>query len=379
MIEQQETQRPNVRICWSLQGQLKASGPVEEHEVGTAPLRVGRGSDANLRIKRPSISTRHADVVVRDDVLWLTDLGSTNGTYVNGKRIHAEIRLVDGDLIHFADAPFRVCCRHVDSSARETKATLHVEAFDMALSLVQFDRMISERALVAHYQPIVAMGDRTTVAMEVLARSKFPGLDTPSAMFRAAGQLGREIQLSQLMREIGVEQRGAIAGRPMLFLNTHPAELGTQHLTDSLRQLRRRHPNVPIVLEIHESAVANGSLLTELRNELTELNIGLAYDDFGVGESRLAEIGQVSPDFVKFDMALIRDIHLAPAAQRQLLRNLVKMVHDCGARTVAEGVEREEEHETLAELGFQLGQGFFYSRGRTAETGPADLKAQDPC
>ena len=181
-------------------------------------------------------------------------------------------------------------------------------------------------------------------------------------MFRAAAQLNQEGALSELLRELGIEQSRSIPGAPIVFLNTHPAEIGTSGLAESLERLRQQNPSVPMVLEIHESAVANSNMLVGLRERLTELDIGLAYDDFGVGESRLAQLAQVNPDYVKFDIALVRDVHLAPPPQRQLLRTLVKMVHDCGAKTIAEGIEREEEHEALSDIGFQLGQGFFYGR-----------------
>ncbi len=61
-------------------------------------------------------------------------------------------------------------------------------------------------------------------------------------------------------------------------------------------------------------------------------------------------------------MHLIREIHLAPASQKALLTNLVKMVRDLGIKAVAMGVESEFEHAACRDLGFELGQGFFYGR-----------------
>jgi EAL domain-containing protein (putative c-di-GMP-specific phosphodiesterase class I) len=118
----------------------------------------------------------------------------------------------------------------------------------------------------------------------------------------------------------------------------------------------------PIVLEIHEAAVANLALIRRLRSELNELNIQLAYDDFGAGQDRLAQLTEVRPDFLKFHMALVRGIHLAGAQRQQFMESLVRMVRELGIVPVAEGVEDQEEHDSCRQLGFQLGQGYFYGK-----------------
>ena len=108
---------------------------------------------------------------------------------------------------------------------------------------------------------------------------------------------------------------------PHLFLNTHPRELADRKLGQSLERLRENWPDQALTLEIHESAVTKGSRLAELRLLLRQLDIKLAYDDFGVGESRLNDLAETAPDYVKFDMSLVRDIdsrHAAAAAGRRL-------------------------------------------------------------
>ena len=55
--------------------------------IGKPRTILGRGSDADLRIDDPGISRRHAEIVLRGDGATIRDLGSTNGTYVDGTRI----------------------------------------------------------------------------------------------------------------------------------------------------------------------------------------------------------------------------------------------------------------------------------------------------
>jgi hypothetical protein len=61
-------------------------------------LVIGRGADAGLRLTDTGVSRLHAEVLIEDDALTLVDLGSTNGTSVNGRRI-TRAQLADGDRI----------------------------------------------------------------------------------------------------------------------------------------------------------------------------------------------------------------------------------------------------------------------------------------
>ncbi len=57
--------------------------------LADAPILIGRGNDAAIRLDDDYVSTRHARVVAGETGLYVEDLGSTNGTYVNGARITA--------------------------------------------------------------------------------------------------------------------------------------------------------------------------------------------------------------------------------------------------------------------------------------------------
>ncbi len=99
-----------------------------------------------------------------------------------------------------------------------------------------------------------------------------------------------------------------------------------------------------------------------MRSLLKRLDIKLAYDDFGVGQSRLNDLAEVAPDYVKFDMSLIRDIDGATPQRQQVVATLVQMVRNLGITSLAEGVETAGEDETCRQMGFDLGQGFLYGR-----------------
>ncbi len=116
-----------------------------------------------------------------------------------------------------------------------------------------------------------------------------------------------------------------------------------------------------LVMEVHEDCVADVTAMRRLRERLDTLGIGLAYDDFGVGQSRLAELAEVPPDFLKIDMKLIRGIDQAPARQ-DIVAALISICARFEVCVLAEGVETVPEAECCRRLGCKWAQGFLFGR-----------------
>ena len=348
---------------WFLSGPTQPGEPVLHTPIDVAPFTVGRKPGVALKLQFRTVSSHHAELWIEDGSLLLKDTGSTNGTYVNGERIEKglPIRVVEEDLIHFAEAPFRV--RRQSPNGMVTNGTLAQNVCDQALALVQFDRLMSERLVKPHFQCIVEVEDGSTIGFELLGRGSVFGLESVAAMFTAAKQLNLEVELSRMLRWEGIRVGRAIPGQPMLFVNTHPREMeDSAGMIDSLVKLRETNGQTPMVLEIHESSVTNPDQMQSIAAALKDLDMELAYDDFGSGQARLSELMEARPHYVKFDISLIRGIDQANPQRRQMLETLVKMVRDLEIRALAEGVETEAEADTCRELGFDLAQGFFYGR-----------------
>jgi anti-anti-sigma factor len=64
---------------------------------------IGRRADSEVMIDDPSVSRRHAQIFCRGEAFYLTDLGSSNGTLLNGRRVTEEASLSDGDVLQFGD------------------------------------------------------------------------------------------------------------------------------------------------------------------------------------------------------------------------------------------------------------------------------------
>jgi EAL domain-containing protein (putative c-di-GMP-specific phosphodiesterase class I) len=343
---------------WFLEGPFAGTETVRHIPIHTFPYLIGRRPDLSLSLPCNTVSSLHAEIIEVGRTLVIRDLGSTNGTYVNGVRLRETVSLLEDDLVQFAKLPFRVRVQ----PAENTSATFQANVCDGALALVVFDKLMTEHAVTPYLQPIVDLQSRKKLAYEVLARSSLFGLETPKDMFSVAKQLNQEVELSIMLRWEGVCAAQGMAQPSRLFLNTHPRELADRRLLQSLEHLRGNWPQQALTLEIHESAVTEVTDMAHLRSLLRRLDIKLAYDDFGVGQSRLNELADVAPEYVKFDMALIRGIDRAAPQRQQLLSALVRMVHNMGLTTLAEGVETAGEDATCRQMGFELGQGYLYGR-----------------
>jgi EAL domain-containing protein (putative c-di-GMP-specific phosphodiesterase class I) len=340
------------------------------HWIRQLPFRVGRDAGNDLHLEAQGLSRRHAefgpDISGR---LRLTDLGSTNGSFVNRAPIHGSCLLAEDDVIHLG---------HFECRLGRGAAPAALEAGDEPTMVVgaqralpqnfvpherQFFELLAGTGLSGAAQPIVDAAGGGLVAYELLGRGNHPDLPaSPIALFLLAARLDREVELSAAFRQHGVRAIAPRLGSTRLFVNTHPKETFTDAFVDAVTELRRGEGSPELVVEIHEAAVVEIEQMRRLAARLAEIGVEFAYDDFGAGQARINELAEVPPHYVKFDMALIREIHRASERKQRVVRDLVRVVRDLGSQPLAEGVEFEADARVCREMGFALLQGWFTGR-----------------
>lgn len=349
---------------WLLVGKISASGESSSKLIDPVPFRVGRRPEASLTLPRATVSGLHAELFTVDDRLFVRDLGSTNGTFINGERLFDVAELKEDDVLQFADLALRIMA----STAKSDSHTMPEDFCDHALARVQFDKLIREEIVTPYFQPIIDLQTGATKAFEVLARSRLIGLETPGRMFAAAADLQMEARLSDLMRRKGIEVSQQFYEIPPVYLNTHPAEFEDDSAWEWISQLREMAPNQKIVIEVHEAAVTDTIGIARFRATLRDHDIGLAFDDFGAGQARLAELAAVRPDCLKFDRSMITGLDQADASRQRFVRCLIDAIRDIGVTPLAEGVETLGEQQICTELGFQMAQGYHLGMPKPIDT-----------
>lgn len=337
------------------------------------PALIGRDTGLSVTLQSGSVSRQHAEILYQGSHLLIHDLGSTNGTFVNHEQVTDSRELCPGDVIRFADVEFRLYIEpsSIPRSTSNSEPTVteffspdeHVNRIPVGAQ--QLEVLLHERMIKPLYQPVISVRDERITGLELLGRGNHPELpELPAPLFFLADSLGCGIELSEIIRDVGVEAWANSAFRHIpLFMNTHPAELNDcSRLIDSLRILHDRYPDLPMVLEIHEQAVTDTDTLSDLHRGLQQMGIQIAYDDFGAGQARLLELLNTPPYAVKFDIALIRDIDKVSPDRQDMIGLLVSMVRKGRARALAEGVSRIGELAVCRSLGFDLIQGFLYAQ-----------------
>ncbi len=99
---------PEGRIFrWYLESFVQGSRQLRRIAVHPFPFRVGRNPGLSLTLSSDSVSKEHAELFLEDGQLCVFDLGSKNGTFVNGERIE-QSRLREGDILHIGQVEFRL-------------------------------------------------------------------------------------------------------------------------------------------------------------------------------------------------------------------------------------------------------------------------------
>ena len=309
----------------------------------------------------PHVSGFHAEFILAGEALFIRDLDSSNGTYVNGVRLEGECPVGDGDRIQFANMEFVLESITPKRAVPDFKGTIRLRDAKSKWVFSRFAELMGH-GIFPSFQPIVDLKTNSFAGFEALARSSVRGLERPDLLFDMAKQLNQEQELSIKCRERALMAYHFAKQTLPLFLNTHPAESFTEHVIPTLRNLRRKEPILPITIEIHEGAARNVDSIAEFFEALSELDIALAYDDFGAGQARMVALVAVPPAYVKLDMSLMRNIDTAPVGQRTMVKGLIETAKAVGTKTIAEGIETVSALETCRELGIDMVQGYIFGR-----------------
>lgn len=238
-------------------------------------------------------------------------------------------------------------------------------------------KAVDRNELELHYQPLMDLQTGVLMGFEALARWKHAerGYVSPAEFIPLAEETGLIIPIGRWAIEEACRQLAEWRTRfgpaaNHLFMGVNVS--GIQFTRDNLAKVvtdaiaRSGIPGDRLKLEITESAlVENPDLANQVLRELKDLNVSLALDDFGTGYSSLSYLQRFPIDVLKIDRSFITDM-LSVQDNYKIVNVILALARNLGKSTVAEGIESEEQAETLRALGCQQGQGFHFSKGLSA-------------
>lgn len=239
----------------------------------------------------------------------------------------------------------------------------------------EFRRLINEELISYHFQPIIDAKDGSVFAYEALMRVDLPTLHSPADVLRLAREENclHEVERITFFRASSayqaLENAGKVVPSALLFVNS----IASQYLTpDELSEYSARYTSIlpRIVIEITEEEVLDPKAL-RIKQTIPGSSGAFALDDYGSGYSNERSLLELSPNYIKIDLSIIRDID-TDANKRQIVSNTVSYAHQRGMKVVAEGLETADEVRTVLSLGVDLLQGFFLAMPQVEPDGASE-------
>lgn len=220
------------------------------------------------------------------------------------------------------------------------------------------EQAMEKRSFCVVYQPIWNLKANAIAGFESLCRFDSDPYRTPDRWFADAAGIGLGTDLELEVIAAALEMLPKLHPSLYLSINASPSTVESGRLLPLLARMDGKR----IVVEIAEHACVEdyGHLLACFK-PLRDMGVRLAVDDAGAGYSSLRHIVQLSPDIIKLDMSLTRDVD-TNAAHRSLANALIYFAAETNADIVAEGVETAREMETLKDIGVKGGQGYFLGK-----------------
>jgi EAL domain-containing protein (putative c-di-GMP-specific phosphodiesterase class I) len=227
--------------------------------------------------------------------------------------------------------------------------------------------ILSNRALVPHFQPVVRLSDGAVIGQEALMRAEACcRLLSGAEIVAAATAHDRLMAFDVRARSVALEQGFPLlpAGQS-LFVNFTPTAIYDPDvcLRTTWAAARRAGADLGrVCFEVMETeAFPDLELLRAILDRFRERGARVALDDLGAGNSSLLYLDVLRPDVVKLDRGLIAGLD-QDAARRRMVGALADYAHELDAEVVAEGVETAGELHAVRELGADLAQGYYLAR-----------------
>ncbi|MFZ5906797.1 MAG: EAL domain-containing protein [Nitrospirota bacterium] len=253
---------------------------------------------------------------------------------------------------------------------------------DMDVKAAEFVRMeknlfnaMQNNEFLLHYQPYWDINTREITGMEALIRWNNPeqGLLSPGKFIPVLEETRMIIEVGQWIIRTAVRQvkEWQNKGYPVVpvSVNLSLIQFRQKDLSETIKEIIRESGFYPslLTLEITESAFIHDIELTHtVLADLKKIGVQISIDDFGTGYSSLAHLKRFPVDNLKIDMSFVKEIATDPDTA-SIVTAIIAMAHTLNLRTIAEGIETEEQWKILRLLRCHMGQGYYFSKPLPAE------------
>jgi diguanylate cyclase (GGDEF)-like protein len=275
--------------------------------------------------------------------------------------------------------------RHTKSEGKNNfyfySSSMHTSVLAVLIMESDLHKALERNEFVLYYQPQVDATTRMVKGMEALIRWIHPdkGLIPPMQFIPLAETSGLIIPIGEFVirtvcRQIKTWQEAGYK-QIKISLNVSGRQFDQQNLIEIVKDALQDTmiPSQCLEVEVTESTIMrNPEKAIRILTELKTMGIQISIDDFGTGYSSLSYLKQLPLDFLKIDQSFVKSL-VSDSRDQAIVRATIAMAHSLNLKTIAEGVETQEQLSFLQEHGCDEIQGYFFSKPLPAEDIPVIL------
>ena len=221
-----------------------------------------------------------------------------------------------------------------------------------------------------HYQPLVDLVSAEVTGCEALLRWRHPvrGMISPADFIPVAEETGLIEEIGQWVLRTACTEAATWPAHVRIAVNVSPIQFKSQTLSLKVAAALAETGLDPrrLELEITEAVlIADDDAALVALNGLRALGVHIALDDFGTGYSSLQYLQRFPFDKIKIDRSFVKEV-TRNSSSSSIIRAVVSIAADRNMITTAEGVETEQQRDTVQALGCTQMQGYLFSAARPA-------------
>ena len=233
---------------------------------------------------------------------------------------------------------------------------------------------IEKQQLSLAYQPQIEVSTGRIFGFEALSRWHHPELGqvSPIDFIATAEKIGMIKPLTEWVLKTACSQLIAWKGTGIhalrMAVNISPSLFLNKEFVSLIKGIIEETGIVPseLVLEVTESIVQTDPRNLSIFEDLKDLGVSLAIDDFGIGYSSFASLKHLKVDYLKIDKLFVADM-LVDKQALTLISSMIEMGHRLGYGIIVEGIEYLEQFNILRSLGCEKVQGYLFSEPVSAD------------
>ena len=241
----------------------------------------------------------------------------------------------------------------------------------------QLREAIASQELVLHYQPIFSLNPLELTGFEALVRWQHPegGMISPGEFIPLAEETGLIIPLGEWVMSEACRQfktwqdKFPQAESLLMSINVAGEQLHASNFLTTVDRIIAETKINPqhLKFEITESMlIGNTKQVIMVLQQIKARQIKLSIDDFGTGYSSLSYLPQFPIDILKIDRSFVDKMNLEQQ-NLEIVKTIINLAQVLDLRIIAEGIETEDQHQTLKSLGVKYAQGYLFSKPLTSE------------